>query len=55
MDIEKKKPKRTNRERTNAEFKSLRKRIERLEKLVLTNKIDNGLVNEPVKKNIKKG
>lgn len=38
----------------NAEFKKLRKRIERLEQIALNGTYDNGIISEQVKKD-KKG
>ena len=41
-------------DRVNAEFKHLKKRIKRLEQLVLVQKVDNGNITEEVIK-LKKG
>lgn len=44
----------TDADRYNAEFKSLNKRIKRLEQLVLKQQVDNGSILEP-NTNLKKG
>jgi len=36
--------------RVNAEFKSLRLRIRKLEEILLNQQLDSGSINEPIKK-----